>query len=123
MTTGLCVISPGHVMGSTSTPFPGDLSALWRKVMLRSVMAVMEFIALMLAGVACGQDYPVKPVRIITGAAGGGSDFTARLVAQGISAPLGQAVVVDNRGSSLVSSEAVAKSPPDGYTLLMTGST
>ena len=45
-----------------------------------------------------GQAYPNKPVRIVTGEAGGGNDFTARLIAQEITAPLGQPVIVDNRG-------------------------
>ena len=50
-------------------------------------------------------------------------DFAARLIAQGISAPLGQQVVVENRGGSAgVAAELVAKSPPDGHTLLMYGS-
>ena len=74
------------------------------------------------AGVACGQEYPNKPVRIITGAAGGGGDFDARIIAQGISGPLGQSVVVDNRANTIVAADAAAKSPPDGYTLFIGGS-
>ena len=73
------------------------------------------------AGAAYSQIYPTKPVRIVTGAAGGGSDFASRLIAQGLSGPLGQPVIVDNRGGALLSQEAVAKAPPDGYTLLFTG--
>ena len=68
------------------------------------------------------QDYPNKPIRILCGGAGGGSDFTARQIAQGISAALGQPLIVDNR-SGVVSAEAVSKSPPDGYTLLVSGGT
>ena len=64
-------------------------------------------------GVASGQDYPTKTIRIITAAAGGGADFTARLIAQGLSASLGQPVVVDNR-TGILASEAVSKAPPDG---------
>ena len=71
------------------------------------------------AGVVWGQDYPSKPIRILTSAAGGGGDFTTRLVAQGISAPLGQQVIVDNRASAVLAAEVVAKSPPDGYTLVV----
>jgi tripartite-type tricarboxylate transporter receptor subunit TctC len=71
------------------------------------------------AGTACGQPYPSKPIRIITGAPGGGNDFAARMVAQGISGPLGQTVIVDNRGSSILTAPVVAKSAPDGYTLLV----
>jgi len=72
-------------------------------------------------GVVCGQDYPHKPIRIITNAAGGGSDFIARLIAQGISGPLGQPVIVDNRSGGLIQSEIVSRAPPDGYTLLVAG--
>ena len=49
------------------------------------------------AGAAFAQSYPTKTIRIITSAAGGGSDFTARVIAQGISGPLGQQVIVENR--------------------------
>ncbi|HEV7801440.1 MAG TPA: tripartite tricarboxylate transporter substrate-binding protein, partial [Burkholderiales bacterium] len=65
--------------------------------------------------------YPSKPVRMITSGAGGGSDFTIRLIAQALAGPLGQQVLVDNR-PGVVSVEVVAKSPPDGYTLLFYGS-
>ena len=70
----------------------------------------------------CAQSFPTKPIRIITSAAGGGADFTARLVAQGITAPLGQPVIVENRGSPILSGEFAAKAPADGYTLLIAGS-
>ena len=70
------------------------------------------------AGVVSGQNYPDKPVRIVTAAPGGGSDFLSRQIAQGISAPLGQPVIVDNR-PALLSAEIVSKAPPDGYTLLV----
>ena len=46
----------------------------------------------------------------------------ARIIAQGIAGPLGQPVIVDNRANGLIGSEVVARSPPDGYTLLVTGS-
>jgi tripartite-type tricarboxylate transporter receptor subunit TctC len=60
-------------------------------------------------------------VRIVTGAAGGGSDFAARLLAQGIAGALGQPVVVDNRGGAggTLGADIAAKSPADGYTLLL----
>lgn len=66
------------------------------------------------------QEYPNKLVRIVTLAPGGGSDVIARLVAPTLSEALGQQVVVENRGAA--ASEVVAKSPPDGYTLLVEGS-
>ena len=68
-----------------------------------------------------GQSYPSKPIRIVTSPAGGGADFFARLVAQGISIPLGQPVLVENRPAGLVG-EYGAKAPPDGYTLLVASS-
>ena len=73
------------------------------------------------AGAVFGQDYPNRPVRVVTSAAGGGSDFAARMVAQVITGPLGQQVIVDNRGTGILSSEFVSKAPPDGYTLLVNG--
>lgn len=78
-------------------------------------------LVLMGAGVVYGQDFPSKPVRIVVAAPGGGSDFAARQVAQAISGPLGQQVIVDYRGGGILSSEYVAKSPADGYTLHVTG--
>jgi len=78
---------------------------------------------LLCASVAFAQDYPVKPIRLITSEPGGGNDFGARLVAQGISGPLGQRVIVENRGggSGAITGEMLARSKPDGYTLLMFG--
>ena len=74
-------------------------------------------------GTAWGQNYPNKPIHIVTTAAGGGGDFTARQLAQGISGPLGQPVIVENRPSTFVAAENVYKAPPDGHTLIVVGST
>ena len=73
-------------------------------------------------GVASGQDYPNKPIRIVAGSAGGGADFATRIIAQGISGPLGQQVIADNRPGAIIQGEIVSKAPPDGYTLLLSGS-
>jgi tripartite-type tricarboxylate transporter receptor subunit TctC len=73
------------------------------------------------AAVASAQTYPTKPVRIITAAAGGGSDHATRLIATPLSAALGQQVIVDNRG--LLAADVAAKAPADGYTLLLSGQT
>jgi tripartite-type tricarboxylate transporter receptor subunit TctC len=70
---------------------------------------------------AAGQQYPARAVRIVTAPAGGGNDFSARLVARGISPALGQQVVIDNR-PTVLGPEIVAKAPADGYTLLLIGS-
>ena len=74
------------------------------------------------AGVVYAQGYPSKPIRIVTAAAGAGSDFFSRLVAQAIAEPLGQQVIVDNRASGIIASEVVSKAAPDGYTLTVGGS-
>jgi len=72
------------------------------------------------AGVAYGQDYPTRPVRLIVAfAPGGTTDLTARLLADAMQGPLGGSVVVENRpgANGAVGAEYVAKSDPDGYTL------
>src|SRR6202140_573421 len=66
--------------------------------------------------------YPSKPIRIIVGfAAGGGNDIIARVFGQKLSESLGQPVIVENKpgGGAIVATEYVAKSAPDGYTLLV----
>src|SRR5688500_11733061 len=73
------------------------------------------------AGAVCGQNYTGKPIRIVTYPAGGGQDFGARLIAQGLTATAGWAVIVDNRAGGVIPGETVAKSMPDGYTLLLAG--
>jgi tripartite-type tricarboxylate transporter receptor subunit TctC len=71
-------------------------------------------------GVSGQQNFPNKPIRIITSLPGGAGDFTARLIAQGISGTLGQPVIVDNRSSN-ITGETAMKALPDGHTLLLDG--
>ena len=86
---------------------------------VKTVFCGMMIVA---AGIVSGQEFPNKPVRIVTSLAGGGNDFKARLIAQGIAEPLGQPVIVDNR-TTFATIETVMKAPPDGYTLLVQGGT
>jgi tripartite-type tricarboxylate transporter receptor subunit TctC len=75
------------------------------------------------AGAAFAQaGYPGKPVRLVVpSSAGGGTDIVARIIAPDLSKRLGQQVVIDNRpgAGTMIGIEVAAKSPPDGYTLLM----
>jgi tripartite-type tricarboxylate transporter receptor subunit TctC len=74
--------------------------------------------------IAKAQTYPSRAVRIIVGfAAGGGTDFLARLIGQWLSERLGQPFVIENRSGAgtNIASEATVRAPPDGYTLLMFG--
>lgn len=71
---------------------------------------------------ALAQPYPAKPIRLVVPfSAGGGGDVTARVIAAQMATRLGQPIVVEPRGgaSAIIGTEIVAKSPPDGYTLLM----
>jgi len=91
-------------------------------LMRRFVVQMTYAVGMILVGdgTVLGQNYPTKPIRMVTAQIGGGADFTARLVAQGLSSAVGRSVVVDNRG--LTSMQIVANAPPDGYTLLCYGS-
>ena len=74
---------------------------------------------------ARAQTYPPRPVRIIVGlSAGGGTDIVARLIGLWLSERLGQSFVVENRpgADGVVGAQAVAQSPPDGHTVLVTSS-
>lgn len=79
------------------------------------------------AGAARGQTaFPARPVRILVGfSAGGGNDVVARILAQKLSESLGQSVIVDNRpgASGLIAADVLAKSPPDGLTLMVASQT
>ena len=82
----------------------------------------------MLAGVAAStgahaQNYPAKPIKVVVGfAAGGPTDVIARVIAQDMTASLGQTVLVENKtgANALIATQEVKRAAPDGYTLLMT---
>jgi len=83
-------------------------------------------IGVLVAASAAAQDYPAKPIRIIVPfAAGGPADIYARFIGQRLSEALGQPVVIEDRpgAGSVIGTDAVAKSAPDGYTLLMMSNT
>src|SRR5688572_11194535 len=94
--------------------------------MIRFVVGLMSSVVMTMvlcAGSLFGQDYPNRVIHIFTGSVGGGSDLVSRVIAQGISGPLAQPVIVENRGGggSFVAIETVAKAPPNGYSLLISG--
>jgi tripartite-type tricarboxylate transporter receptor subunit TctC len=74
------------------------------------------------SGAAPAAEFPTKPLRIVTGGAGGGNDVVARMVGQGLTAAWAQQVIVDNRPSGLIPGEIVARARPDGYTMVVSGS-
>ena len=84
---------------------------------------ILVLIALALASAAANaQPYPAKPIRIVVGfVPGGGSDFIARLISAKLTESLGRPVIVENRpgAGAAIATEWVAKSPADGYTLLL----
>lgn len=81
--------------------------------------------ALIVGTAAIAQAYPVKPIRFVAAfPAGGPSDIVARAIGRRMSEVLGQSVVIENRtgAGGNIGAEAVAKAPPDGYTVLLGGS-
>lgn len=92
--------------------------------MKRAYCLLAAGLAAMLPGQSThAQEFPSKSVRIIASEAGGGGDFIARLLAQGLTSAFGHQVVVENRGGGVIAGEVVARSAPDGYTLLLYGNT
>jgi len=94
--------------------------------MPRVLSLVLAALLLAPAAPALAQDYPTRPVRMIVPfAAGGPADVYARVLAQRLQEALGQPFVVDDRpgGGSVIGTDAVAKSPADGYTLLVMSNT
>ena len=87
-----------------------------------AVAAACAALAIGVAGNACGQTYPTKPIRIFVGA---GPDFVARVIAQQFTEALGQQVVVEQLpgAGGLIAGQTVLKAKPDGYTLLFSTAT
>ena len=93
---------------------------------MRAVSRAALAAALLGCGVAAAQTYPTKPVRIVVPfGVGGPADIFARFLGQQMHQPLGQTFVVENRpgAGSIIGTDVVAKSAPDGYTLLLMSNT
>jgi tripartite-type tricarboxylate transporter receptor subunit TctC len=87
-------------------------------------LALAAVVSATLAGPAVAQDYPTRPITLVVPyAAGGGNDAMARTVADTMSRVLGQQIVVENRAGAggTIATRQVAKSAPDGYTLVIGG--
>jgi tripartite-type tricarboxylate transporter receptor subunit TctC len=85
--------------------------------------AIALLLAAMFATAASAQPFPSKPVKLVVGfSAGGPTDVIARILAQDMSATFGQSVIVENKAgaASMIATQEVKRSAPDGYTLYMT---
>ena len=92
-------------------------------MMVRLLAGVMCFVPI--NGALAQVNYPAKPIRLLIGAPpGGGNDVLGRVVAQRLTDRIGQQVVVENRGGAgqTIAGDVAAKSPPDGYTILLVSS-
>lgn len=107
-------------------PWPSQLAvrlAMGGIMRLTRVTCVTFVMCMMCApSLAQRQKFPAKPIRLLTSAVGGGTDFASRMIAQGLTTSFGMQVIVDNRPSGVVIGDIVAKSAPDGYTLFLNGS-
>src|SRR5436190_16373618 len=95
------------------------------KVLAQNLLIGAAVAVLALTEPTNAQEYPARPIHIIVGfAAGGGNDIIARVFGQKLSESLGQPVIIENKpgGGAIVATDYVAKSTPDGYTLLMSAS-
>src|SRR5437868_11621646 len=89
---------------------------------LAKTLLLLVLCALLAGGTVRAEDYPSKSIRLIVPfAAGGAVGAVARVLSTPLTASLGQSIVIDNRGGAggIIGMDAVAKSPPDGYTLLL----
>ncbi len=91
--------------------------------MTRAFRAVLAAVVALAGASASAQTFPTKPIRLLVGfAAGGPTDVIGRVVAQDMTASLGQNVLVENKAgaNSLIATQEVKRAPPDGYTLMVT---
>jgi tripartite-type tricarboxylate transporter receptor subunit TctC len=90
--------------------------------LVKSLIAVTLATSAMIGSAAQAQSYPNKPIRFLVGfGAGGSTDVTARILGNAMSKILGQPIIIENRpgADSLIATQAVARSAPDGYTILV----
>ena len=89
------------------------------KLRFFSALMICPVITVASAGAAGTQAFPNRPVRIVTTDAGGGTDFVARIIAPRLAGALGQQVIVENRGGSvIIPAGVVSQASPDGHSLL-----
>jgi len=91
--------------------------------MTRTFWAFLAAAVALASGSTAAQTYPTKPIKLLVGfAAGGPTDVIARVVAQDMTASLGQNVLVENKtgANSLIATQELKRAPPDGYALMMT---
>jgi tripartite-type tricarboxylate transporter receptor subunit TctC len=89
---------------------------------LRKLAGLLALLLSIAPGLAQAQSWPTKPVRLVNGfPPGGGADILARLVAERLTAALGQQVIVENRtgATGMIAAQSVATAAPDGYTVLL----
>src|SRR5262245_54802666 len=94
MLTGCRLLLFRDVLQARLSQFGRILMRAWR---FASFMSVGVLLA---ASTVCSQNYPEKPIRIVTGSAGGGTDVIARLVGRTLSSSMEQPVIIDNRAGS-----------------------
>lgn len=90
--------------------------------MIRTLSRRLLFAMAMIATAAAAQTYPTRAIKLVVGfAPGGAADTVARAYAEPLARALGQPIVIENRAGagSSIAAESVAKSPPDGYTVLI----
>ena len=92
-------------------------------VSVRSPAQALVWVVFAVAASICAAAYPERPIRLVVPAAAGGAiDVVGRIVGLKLGEQLGQTIVIDNRGgaNNIIGTEIAARSPPDGYTLLIT---
>ena len=118
-TGALTFLHQRRIVGATEETPRGDAVAV---SIYRPIRLIFSLLVAAVAGTAAAQTYPAKPVRlVIPFAPGGSNDVFGRVIAQQLTERLGQSVYVDNRGGAggIIGTDIVAKSAPDGYTLLL----